>query len=427
MDNILKKVSAEQIRGFFLNLLFLFIPFSIAGDDFSIIGLYLVTIYLFVKKEEKWEKTHMIYGVGLMIFGAILSSVLSDKPWVSFSYFRNFWRFALPFFVFLALKKRDHFRYLRILLIISSIVGVYAIVQRYTGIDLFRSEALKAQLHKTWQGVWFSVGFFSHHLTYGGVTLILFSLFTPLVFDRLGSWKQRLFFAVGALCNFFGAVFSMGRSIWLGLGAAIGIIFLLHLNLKRFIIFAVAILVGAGSFVYLKKTSPTFLDKTAIGVRMKSISLADNKDRLMMWKAAWNMIKDHPVTGLGPYRSDKMQVYYTEIAKKEKQTFQHHSKVGVHNIYLQNWVDFGLIGIVGYLLWWAILMGSIFVTIKNGSSTTFGEDSLLIGLLAGFIGIMVAGFFENNFRDGEVQTAIFTTMGLALALVYKKRQSNREL
>jgi hypothetical protein len=47
---------------------------------------------------------------------------------------------------------------------------------------------------------------------------------------------------------------------------------------------------------------------------------------------------------------------------------------------------------------------------------------LLAGLFAGFIGIMAAGFFENNFRDGEVQTAILTAMGIALALIHKKRK-----
>jgi len=34
---------------------------------------------------------------------------------------------------------------------------------------------------------------------------------------------------------------------------------------------------------------------------------------------------------------------------------------------------------------------------------------------------MVAGFFENNFRDGEVQITILLVMGLSLVLLDKHK------
>jgi len=47
----------------------------------------------------------------------------------------------------------------------------------------------------------------------------------------------------------------------------------------------------------------------------------------------------------------------------------------------------------------------------------------LIGTLAGMGGSMVAGIFENNFRDGEAQSTIFVLMGLAIALTVKLKKS----
>ncbi len=47
---------------------------------------------------------------------------------------------------------------------------------------------------------------------------------------------------------------------------------------------------------------------------------------------------------------------------------------------------------------------------------------ILWGGIMGIIGSMAAGFFENNFRDGEVQTTIFVLMGMGLTLLHKRKE-----
>ena len=168
---------AEQIRGFFLAILFISIPFSIAGGDFAITGLYLVTLYLFVKKQEHWQKTPILTGILVLLAGAIISSLFSEDLLNSFSYFKSFWRFGLPFLVLFALRDRPIKRYLLVLAIISSLIATYAIVQFFTGLDVLRGEDLQKQ-YRPLLGVWFAVGVFSHHLTYGGVSLLVFAVLT---------------------------------------------------------------------------------------------------------------------------------------------------------------------------------------------------------------------------------------------------------
>lgn len=361
----------------------------------------------------------MIYGMAVLISGAILSSLLSDKPMVSFSYFRNFWRLGLPFLVFFSLKKRDHQRFIYILMFVSSIVGIYATLQFFTGLDYFRSESLRNEYipsGKTWQ----AVGFFSHHLTYGGVSLLLFTLFVPSVMDRDLPWKRRLLFVVASICNLLGVLFSMGRSIWLGLIAGLGIIFLLKLKLKGYIAILILLSIGFGIYSQVSDDSKRwFYRETTIGRRIGSFTAKANIDRLLMWKATLNAIRDNPILGFGPKRAELLQPYYDKIAKKEKHTFQHPASVGVHNIYLQNWIDFGIVGLIGYLAWWLILIGEIIHVLKKYPDNRDNTKSLLTGICAGLIAIMIAGIFENNFRDGEVQTVILTLMGLSLALMYK--------
>ncbi len=422
MKAILQKVTAENIRAFFLFLLFCSIPFSIFGDGFSIIGLYLVTIYLFVSGKEKWEKTAIVYGMGLFLIGAVCSSAYSESPLESFAYFRKFWRFGVPFLILFSFKKRKHDRYLVFLLVISSIVGIYSVGQYFTGIDLFRSEGLQSEYQRL-AGVWHAVGFFSHHLTYGGVTLLLFSLFFPQVFCRQHTSRHRLLFGVGSLCNLAGVIVSMGRSVWLGAVVAIGMMVLFRLNRKRLIVLATVAILVVSAFVIFQNDikQSSLMTSTGIGVRISSFTTEANRDRLYMWQAGINIVRDHFWLGFGPNSGERMLPYYRAIAEKEKHQYQHHPDVGVHNIYLQNWIDFGFLGLVGYLIWWLTLLVEIIIVLRNKSIRRSKENALLLGILAGLSGIMFAGFFERNFWDGEVQTTIFVAQGLALALLYKKK------
>ena len=412
--------SAERLRIFFIYILFLSIPFSIAGGDFAIIGCYLCTIYLFLNRREKWISTPIQWGMILMLLGAFISALASSDTLAGLSYFRSFWRFGLPFVVFFALKDRPVMPFIRVVLIVSCLIAAYSVAQFFTGLDILRSPGLQEEYFPNGR-MWHAVGAFSHHLTYGGVSLILFSLFAPSVFNSALSMQQRMLFALGALCNLAALFLSLGRSIWLGAMAAIGVMILLKIRVRVIVILLVLAGLFTASYLAIDtKTKQRFYNETTIGRRIDSINIRQNIDRILMWTAAVNMIKDHPLLGLGPNNAKEMQPYYDRLAKQEKHRFNHPAKVGVHNIYLQNWIDFGLLGLVGYMAWWVFLLVAMLRSLHTARLQNREIDSFLIGLFAGFTGMMIAGFFENNFRDGEVQTTIFTAMGLALALMHQK-------
>jgi len=50
------------------------------------------------------------------------------------------------------------------------------------------------------------------------------------------------------------------------------------------------------------------------------------------------------------------------------------------------------------------------------------ENSILWAGIAGVSGFMVAGFFENNFRDGEVQAMLMILIGLNLHQIQKMKE-----
>lgn len=416
--------TAEKVRSFFLAVLFLSIPFSIAGDDFAIIGLYLVTFYLFLTGNEQWQPSVIQTGMAVFLLGAFLAALFSSDILNGLSYARNFWRIGLPFLVFFALRNRRLEFYLRLLLIVSCIIGLYAIIQYFTGLDILRTGKLVVEYQdKVRTNRNFAVAAFSHHLTYGGVSLLLYSLFLPMVLDRKLVFQQRIYFGLGAFFNLAGAILCMGRSIWLALLVSTAIILALRMRVKTLLLVFSSALLIAGTLVVINANTDNSLLKTKLGKRVASYTIEANIARIMMWRAGLEIIADNPVFGLGPRSGDDMQRYYDRFEARENYTFKHRAETGVHNIYIQNWINFGILGLFGYLFWWFSLLKGCVIAFRAQPPAGRGLESLLSGLIGGFSGILFAGIFENNFRDGEVQTTILTLMGIALHLIYLKAKS----
>ena len=418
------RLTVHGFRTGFLYLLFFSIPFSIAGGDFAIVGLYVVTGVLFAKKEIRWESLPIVKGLCLYLLGAIVGTLLSGDPLTGLPYFRSFWRLGLPFLLFFALEDEPVERYIRPMSIVSILIGLYAAVQFFTGLDVLRSEYLQNRYH-TFLGIWPAVGAFSHHLTFGGVFLLLFAIFAALVLSSEVDPKWRLLYALAAMVCLSSVVFCNGRSIWLG-GMTVGFVFLFVLIpvKARRAALATAVLLAIAFWLSPRYLGKTEFGKSVMGSRLLSITLPKaNRDRLMMWRAGADIVRDYPIFGLGPNMSEKMEPYYRRVAEEYRHSFHHGPGTGLHNIYLQTWVDFGLLGLLGYLWLFFSAIYAIAAQVSRSAVVKSTDHALLLGIMAGLCGNMVGGFFENNFRDGEVQIAVLTLMGIAMALL--KRGANR--
>ena len=142
------------------------------------------------------------------------------------------------------------------------------------------------------------------------------------------------------------------------------------------------------------------------------------KDRLFLWQAGLLGFADRPLLGFGLFNHDpELGPYQRRVAAAHGVPDYHYS-VGygspLHNIYVRSLFDLGLVGFLTYLSLW----GAVFATIARGLRRLNPGDRwrsfLLWGLAAAMVGSMVAGFFEDNFYDGEVQTIIVIVMVLAL-------------
>ncbi len=427
----MKKLHFDAVVHFLVYALFVCSTFSMAGGNAASILLYIVFL---VRATQHREVLHwnvpLLWPILAMVVTALFSALVNPEPLKNLSELRDIWRFALPFFLWKALPGIREERLLRWFLFMLIVVSVYGILQHYWGIDWLRPEGRKKITPYTPDfvetGVFHAKGNFSHHLTYAHYLLLIFPVFLSLAFVRVMPLGMRWMSGLGSLAMLGGLFLSLGRSAWLGAAAALGI---LALQLPRKVLLGGIglMLLGAALLVPSLQLGSTFetyqQDITSpIKARLDSLfTLRHHRDRLFLWETAVLAIQDHFWFGIGLNNDDRvMEPYRAIVAEKyQHQQFLNKPEAGVHNIYLQTWLNFGIFGLLSYLAFWGTVLGWNLRWIRKAYDRFLQEKAILWGMNAGFVGFLVGGMFENSFRDGEVQALLFTMVGWSLYLGHK--------
>jgi O-antigen ligase len=142
--------------------------------------------------------------------------------------------------------------------------------------------------------------------------------------------------------------------------------------------------------------------------------LPQNFTRLALWRAGWEMFKDHPLFGVGDIGLDKYYVKYKRPYDKE---IHGH----LHNNYFHFLATLGLFGFLALSYLFIMIIIRIFKIYKSNKETPF-IASYSLGALASFVSILVAGLSEVNFWDHEIATLIYFTVGLSIALSIRRSE-----
>ncbi len=129
--------------------------------------------------------------------------------------------------------------------------------------------------------------------------------------------------------------------------------------------------------------------------------------RLLLWQAAINMIRDHPITGLG---LDQFLYYYNPqyvLPGAWEERFTSHA----HNLILDLWIRLGIIGLVVG----ALLIGALF---QKGIATlrhVHGKDRwVLVGALSSSVAMLVHGMVDNAFFAQDLAYIFWFSYGAVM-------------
>ena len=220
-------------------------------------------------------------------------------------------------------------------------------------------------------------GFLSHYMTYSGVIMLVACTAVARIMFR----KEDRSWTVAVLPALLAAlVLTMSRNAWVGGCAGIGLLFLLRdFRLVGLLPAALAQVLAYAPAPPTERLYSTF-----------SLTDPSNRDRIAMLRSGVRMIKDDPLTGMGP---DNVRLVYPVYrdARAERQLNPH-----LHNVPIQIAAERGLPALAAWI-WFVVVLARDFAR-KYRSSPT---PSLPAAGLANLVAMLAAGMFEYNFGDSE--------------------------
>jgi O-antigen ligase len=405
-----------------------FSTFSIAGTTLAeallLVGLLLVRPTLPCPPRDLGR---MLLPFFALVAAVLLSQFANPHPWENIGHAWQYRLILLPAGLLWTYPHVDLRRTLQVLCVLVIVMGLWALPQ-----FLFDADPLMAfRLPLGPVGPFFRAqGTFSHPLTYSGYMLIAAPLLGALAMAETG--RARWMWLAGGVAAALGVGCSVSRSSTLGLCAA-GLVLLS----SRWPRLALALLVAACLAIATLATGTRVVTRLVDSAWVQRSPLLDHfvdldprhnvsaRERLLLWEAGLRGFLERPVLGFGLDRHNP------ELGPYQHRVLEAHGipdylfTVGFgtppHNIYIGVLFDLGLVGAAAYLWLW----GSVLVAIRRGLRAAAARDAwsraLLWGALAGLAGSMVAGVFEDNFFDGEVQALIVFTMTLTLYVSHRVR------
>jgi O-antigen ligase len=220
-------------------------------------------------------------------------------------------------------------------------------------------------------------GTLGHYMTYSGLLMLVICVAAArLVFgsrDRI--WPALVMPALVAALSL-----TFTRNAWIGACAAAGLLFIM----KDFRLAALLPVIVAAMFV---------LAPQGIISRMTSTFDAQdpaNQDRFAMIEIGALMVRDYPLTGVGPNMVPRVYGQYRpEYAVNP--TNPH-----LHNVPLQIAAERGLPALTVWLGFVAVAARALFRMFRRGDMRV-----LTSAALASLVAMLAAGLFEYNFGDSE--------------------------
>ena len=233
-----------------------------------------------------------------------------------------------------------------------------------------------------------------HWMTFSGQLMIALLVTVALLLFSPWPRGRRLWLWLGLASAGLSAaavVLGMTRGVWLGAGG--GLLYLVW-RWKPRLLLAVPVLLAAGFLL----APPSVRTRLESMVRPRG-QLDSNQHRMVCWRTGWEMIKAHPLMGLGPeiVHRDFLKYVPAGIPRPLPEGWYGH----LHSIYIHYAAERGVPALL-FLLW-------MFARILADFWRVARERFFLHGAIAVVIAVMIEGAFELNLGDSEV-LAMFLTV-----------------
>ena len=381
-------------------------------DELFFVAMLCVWVYKGVRyrQEEGCKQSPM--DVCLWIFVGIYTILLLFSPNLSISLegFRAIIQYMLWYFVVLQLLK-DKKSMRTLLLVLIGVVGIMAIhgvYQFVVGVEMpatwvESSESVRTRVYSI----------LSSPNIFGSLNVLVF----PICFSFAVIAKQireKIFFGVLTIFMLASLAFTYSRGAWIGAVCAIGV----YVMLKNRRLIVPTIIAGLCVLIFI----PSIRNRFLFMFSMDYLSSSMKGGRLIRWLTALDILKEHPLTGLGLGQfggAVAMNNELTTIVKgQEISTFY------MDNYYLKIAVEAGILGLVAFVWLMYQVIAISFKTI--GITRDIKMKEMEMGILAGLSGVICHNFVENVFEVPLMTTLFWMLVAIMMQMWYMNYTMERK-
>ncbi len=353
------------------------LPVSIAAAN--ILLPVLVICWLANLYRDRERPTAPAFFFGLLAYGVLtlVSSAFSADPVESFVDSRQLLLFVIVPVVYDLARGQRASTVADVIITVGGVIAAYGIIQY--GMLHFDSLGQRPR------------GTLGHYMTYSGALMLVIAVAgSRLVFGA----RDRVWSALVMPALVVALALTLTRSAWVGACVAVGLLFIL----KDLRLLGVLPVVGALLFALAPDT-----------VTNRVVSIFDlqdptNRDRLAMVRTGGAMIRDYPLTGVGPNMIPRLYAEYRD--PEGVQDVNPH----LHNVPLQIAAERGLPALGVWLAFVAVLGVGLVRVFRSQHARP-----LAAGGLAALAAMLAAGLFEYNFGDSEFLMLLLVIVTLPFA------------
>ena len=353
--------------------------FSIVVSEILLVLSALLWIAMLVVNHERVEVPRMFWPLAAYAGATLVASFFSVDRQISFIDCKQLLLFAIVPITYRLFRGERSLTVIDVVITVGALNAVYGIVQY--GILDFDNVARRVQ------------GNLGHYMTYSGVIMLVACIAVARVMFRR---RERIWAALVLPAVLVALVLTLSRNAWVGACAGIGSLFLLR-DLRSVFRMAALVPVVLGLLIAFAPSaiSDRFYSalslKETVGDSVTSTStLQSNRDRIAMVKSGLRIIRDNPLTGVGPDMVIQVYPGYREPTAVSQRNSH------LHNVPLQIAAERGLPA----LAIWCWFVGTLLVDFLRLRKTS-PLPSLATAGFACVVAMIAAGMFEYNFGDSE--------------------------
>ena len=337
--------------------------FSIFVSELLLAIIALLWLVIVIRGRERIEVPDMFWPLLAYAAATLVSSAFSVNPSVSFHDSKQLVLYAIVPIAYRLLPGRRTLRAVDVIISAGALTAIYGIVQY----GIFNYDNLGQRVQGT----------LGHYMTYSGVIMLVGCIAAARVMFRA---NDRLWAALIMPAVLVALALTFSRNAWVGACAGIGLL----LVMRDFRLVAILPVVAA---LFLAFAPARIADRF-----YSTFSLSDptNVERVAMFRSGLNIIKDDPLTGVGPDMVIQVYPHYRDPGATQQR--QPH----LHNVPLQIAAERGLPALALWI-WFIVVLLRDFARKARSSAL----PSLPTAALAGVVAMLAAGMFEYNFGDSE--------------------------